>query len=247
MTAPVSNVMREFIVNWFHLHRIPVYKIATLAQCSERTVERILERYAELGVPYTLPRGCRPRTLEVDDLTYLLDLVHQHPAMFLDEIQSKLLETRYIWVSLATLSRTFRRLGYSNKQISKEAAERNELLRAMWLAEHGDLPASSMVWIDESGVDDQTFHRQFGWAPVGMGCVRSEVFARGERSTLLPALTTDGVVAFDILEGSVTKERFVRFIREELVRRICLSWRMSLRFTTGTSIEPISSEPTTTT
>ena|ERR1700720_3141167 len=35
------------------------------------------------------------------------------------------------------------------------ALERNELLRATWLAEYGDIPADYFVWLDESSIDDR--------------------------------------------------------------------------------------------
>ncbi|KZP06825.1 hypothetical protein FIBSPDRAFT_655224, partial [Athelia psychrophila] len=34
------------------------------------------------------------------------------------------------------------------------------------------------------------------------------------RYSILPILTLDGIIAHDIFEGSVTSERFVKFLRE---------------------------------
>ncbi|KAG2112370.1 uncharacterized protein F5147DRAFT_527949, partial [Suillus discolor] len=33
---------------------------------------------------------------------------------------------------------------------------------------------------------------------------------------ILPILTLDGIIAYDIIEGPVTSERFVQFLREHL-------------------------------
>ncbi|KAI0309021.1 hypothetical protein OF83DRAFT_1039735, partial [Amylostereum chailletii] len=79
-----------------------------------------------------------------------------HPALYLDELLDMLLDDRGIEISLATLSRAVRRLAISHKQISKEAQERNDLLRAAWDAKFGDIPMDYMVWVDESAVDDRT-------------------------------------------------------------------------------------------
>ena len=38
------------------------------------------------------------------------------------------------------------------------------------------------------------------------------VFIRGKRYTILPALTIDGFIAADIMEGSCNKDRFQTFI-----------------------------------
>ena len=43
------------------------------------------------------------------------------------------------------------------------------------------------------------------------------VFVRGKRYTLLPALTEQGVIAVDIMEGSCTKQRFKEFVVSQVV------------------------------
>ena len=73
------------------------------------------------------------------------------------------------------------------------------------------------MFLDESSVDNLTNQRTSGWSPIGHACVRRATFIRGQRYSVLPALTTDGIIALDIFEGSVNKDIFVRFVREELV------------------------------
>jgi hypothetical protein len=145
---------------------------------------------------------------------------YSNPALYLDELQEQLFFARNNDVSLATLSRTIRRLAMTHKCISKTAAERNELLRATWQAAYGDIPAEYFVWLDESSVDDKTNQRTRGWAELGRACVRRATFIRGQRYSVLPALTSDGIVALDIFEGSVNKERFIQFLTDELVHHI---------------------------
>jgi DDE superfamily endonuclease len=41
---------------------------------------------------------------------------------------------------------------------------------------------------------------------------------RGKRFSILPILTLDGIIAYDIIEGSVTTEHFVQFLQELVVR-----------------------------
>lgn len=49
-----------------------------------------------------------------------------------------------------------------NKAITKTAAERDKLVRAMWVAAHGHIPKENIVWLDESSVDDHTNQRRRG-------------------------------------------------------------------------------------
>ncbi|KAG1813516.1 uncharacterized protein BJ212DRAFT_1275069, partial [Suillus subaureus] len=84
-----------------------------------------------------------------------------NPSLFLDEIQEQLLEAQNVEVSIATLSRSLRRLAVTHKRTSKAATERNELLRATWLAEYRHLPKEYFVRIDKSGVDNRTNQRRY--------------------------------------------------------------------------------------
>jgi hypothetical protein len=108
-------------------------------------------------------------------------------------------------------------LALSHKSISKEARERDEFLRAAWQVEYGDIPMEAFLWLDESGVNDRTNQRTEGWSTMGRACVRRDTFIRGQRYSILPALSVDGIVALDIFEGSVNKEKFIRFIQEQIV------------------------------
>jgi hypothetical protein len=64
--------------------------------------------------------------------------------------------------------------------VSKAAAERNELLRAAWQAEYGDIPTEYFVWLDESSIDDHTNQCTNGWAMSGLACVHWATFIQGQ-------------------------------------------------------------------
>src|ERR1700685_3342521 len=72
---------------------------------------------------------------------------------------------------------------------------RDELVRAAWQAEYGDIPMEAFVWLDEASVDDHTNQRRNGWAPLGRACVQRYTFIRGQRFSVLPALSVDGIIA----------------------------------------------------
>jgi hypothetical protein len=50
-----------------------------------------------------------------------------------------------------------------------------------------------------------------------ISCVRRGAFIRGQQFSMLPALTVDGIIALDILEGSVNKDKFIEYNDKELV------------------------------
>jgi transposase len=220
MAPHLSQQMRDRIVVWFDEQDKTADEIATLAGCCVRTVYNILELHRDFGTtknPYSRRNQGRTRILNMGDMAYLMALVQAKPKVYLDELQEELAFNRNVDVSISTLSRSLRHWELTNKQVASAALERNEMLRATWEAEHGDIPAEYCVWLDEASVDDKTNQRSNGWSPLGQACVCQETFIRGQRYSVLPALTSEGIIALDIFEGSVNKERFLQFIKDQVV------------------------------
>lgn len=216
--------MRERMVVWKTEMGKSTTEIAELAGCCVRTVHNVLHFEREYGVvnnPLAQAHS-RPRSLDTGDIDYISSLIQANPVFYLDEIQDRLLQYRNVEVSLATVSRALHHLALTHKKISSEASERDELLRATWQAAYADIPAEYCVWLDESSVDNRTNQRKSGWAEVGRACVRRDLFIRGQRFSVLPAFTCDGYIALDIFEGSVNKEKFIRFLTEQVVSSVHL-------------------------
>ena len=227
--APFTTLeMCKAMVRWRFEEHMTALQISILAGCSERTVYKVLwlhRDYGQVTNPFTRSRG-QPRVLENGDVEYIHALLQANPALYLDELQEQLFSVRDKDVSLASLCRAIWRRAMTHKWISKTAAERNELLRATWQAEYGDIPAEYFVWLDENSVDDRTNQRNWGWGDLGRACVRRATFIRGQRYSILPALTADGFVALDIFKGSVNKDRFLQFLNNSLVctKVLMISW-----------------------
>jgi len=199
-------------------------EITALANCSERTVCEVLRLHHTFGVVHNLfaqPRGgCH--SLTTGDLNFISSLLVANPCLYLDELQDQLATDRDTHVSILTVSCAVRSLALSHKHVSAAAMERNELFHATWQAEYGDIPTNYFVWLDELSVDDCTNQCTHGWAALGSACVRRATFIQGQHYSILPALTSDGIVALDIFEGSVNKEKFIWFLKEDLVCTNCV-------------------------
>lgn len=222
MAPPLSKALRDRVVVWHQKNPDWTYRfLAELAGCSIGTISNIL-KYQSLYGQSTNPFGHRlgrQPFLDQPDLDFLQNLLDEEPCLYLDEIHSRLIHMRGIDVSFATIWRALLRLAITNKAVSKESAERNDLLRATWqgdMAQYDD--PSVFMFLDESAVDNRTPQRSMGWSLRGQPCTRRATFLRGTRYSILPALTIDGIVALDIFEGSVTREKFVMFLQEQIVR-----------------------------
>jgi transposase len=222
MAPPVSLELRERIIAWRYELHMPIRTIAQLANRCEKTINNVLKTFRDYDQPINpfIHSHGRRRALSRDDLNFIDSILCAEPGLYLDEIQDKLHTSRDVEISISTLSRTLGRLDMTNKRIAKEAIERDELLRATWQVEMAQYDPHQIVFIDEAGVDNHTNVRRNGWAPLGQACVRRTSFLRGQKYSILPALGLDGILALDIFEGSVNRERFIGFLRDHLV---CLS------------------------
>ncbi|KAF9229365.1 hypothetical protein BS17DRAFT_662120, partial [Gyrodon lividus] len=59
--------------------------------------------------------------------------------------------------------------------------------------------------------------RQHGWLRKGVHYCVSRCFVQGTRFSILPAITLDGIIAYDIIEGPVDSQCFVRFLEEHVM------------------------------
>ena len=74
-----------------------------------------------------------------------------------------------------------------------------------------------LMFGDEAHKDERMSDRWTGWSQQGLRCIQRKCFVWGKRFFILPILTLDGIIAHDIVEGSVTSERFVEFLQELVV------------------------------
>ena len=103
--------------------------------------------------------------------------------------------------------------------VSARALERDDLRRSAFMNLIADeVPdPRMMMFIDEAARNRRTSQRSRGWALYGKECVQRRVFVRGERYSILPILTLDGIITYDIIPGPVSSKRFIQFLRELVV------------------------------
>ncbi len=87
--------------------------------------------------------------------------------------------------------------------------EQNLELRTHWLARQLTLNPEHMICLDESGSNRRGGYRKFGWSPQGIPVLNQFSSNRGERWSILPALTINGYLPGALIcSGAVTQELF---------------------------------------
>lgn len=221
----VSRDLKDRIPALHYEQGYSVAEVCHILGVKKTMVYKGLDYFQRYDVPYnphTNPERChRPRLLTSGDLAFLLSLLRWKGTLYLDELQQLLWEKRHVWVLIPTLSRSLHRMQFTKKRVSARAIERNAELRSAYMIKIGELvdDPNMLMFTDESAKDERTLARANGWSEAGMRCVSRKFFVRGRRFSILPVLSLNGIIAHDIIEGPVSSERFLQFLRECVVRR----------------------------
>jgi hypothetical protein len=116
-------------------------------------------------------------------------------------------------------------LHFTNKDVSGHALECNKEQRAIFMNHIADIVTdpNMLMFGDEAAKDEQTSAQKQGWALWGSQCIQQKCFMCGHQLSILPILTLNRIIAYDIIEGSVTSERFLQFLRKLVVSLVsCL-------------------------
>ena len=97
------------------------------------------------------------------------------------------------------------------------AAQRCYALRGAFMAQCTMFTRDMFVWVDETGSDARDHIRRFGYALRGVTPTSHRLLARGKRVNAVAALSSTGVVALDIVTGTVSGHEFFDFLRGTLI------------------------------
>jgi transposase len=95
------------------------------------------------------------------------------------------------------------------------ASERNEEARTVWREDVATRDAQQFVFVDESGTHT-SLTRLYGWAPHDQRATGAVPRNHGKNTTLVAALTPDGLLAPWLVEGAMNTETFAWYIGEQL-------------------------------
>jgi len=176
-----------------------------------------IEEHGSVVVPSNHLQG-RPRKLDSNQTSDLMAQLLVEPDMYLDEIQTWVAISYDIGIAKSTLLELIRDVGFSYKYLHKAAAERDEDEREKfreWARE--TLVPEMIVAVDESSKDDRTLYQHWGRSPSGMPATIEAQFVRGERYSLLAAMSVNRYVSTRVVEGLVDTAEFFDFIVGEVV------------------------------
>jgi hypothetical protein len=158
--------------------------------------------------------------MDVESLC-IKNIIGRRADTYLTEIQSELYETLSITCDTSTLWRRIQKAGLSHKVLTREVAERNEEdRRHFWeYLYHHQITSRMIVNCDEMGFNLHSTNHARGYAEIGQAAYVEDAFIRGEKLTLIGAVTLDGMLAYMIIEEAATSDIMIDFVANHVVRK----------------------------
>ena len=123
-----------------------------------------------------------------------------------------------IAVSISSIWRALKRNRWSRKIVQRRAMERSEDLRAAWKGRQCTWDSNRLIFIDESGANERTGYRKFGWSYINLPAIDTISIKRSERWSILPAYSFNGFLPGTLIwQGSITSEIFNAWIKSSIL------------------------------
>ena len=90
-------------------------------------------------------------------------------------------------------------------------------MRTQWRFDTLQYKARHIVCVNESGSDERTGDRRFGYSPKGVPAVVSRWLQSRTRVSVLPAYTVDGYIAATTFKGTCNADVFQSFIIDDVL------------------------------
>jgi DDE superfamily endonuclease len=102
-------------------------------------------------------------------------------------------------------------------QAKRIAAARSPALRTFYQYQIRTFEAHQFVFIDESGTDRRIGFRKTAWSPLGIAPIQHQALSRGERWQILPAYTVDGILTYDVYQGTTDSSAYEAFLETRVL------------------------------
>lgn len=183
-------------------------RIAQGIPCDPRTVRKARARHKLFRSTKAPPNhvGRKETTARMQDA--LLEELAKRPTMYRSEMRAFLRDRFDVEVSLSSINRLLKSAGWTRKGTHRVARQRNTELRNLYLYKISKHKSYQMIFIDESGADRRTGHRDKGWAPSGVTPIQVGRFNREQRYQILAAYTQDGTEPARVYPGSTDAAMF---------------------------------------
>ena len=155
----------------------------------------------------------------VDNSTNLtiLAIVLEKPSLYLSEIIQQIYDCTGKKICPSTLCGIMHKHGITRKKIQQVAIQRSDQYRGVYMAEVSMYKTNMLVFVDETGKDARDSARRFGYALRGQTPQFHRSLNRGVRTSVIAAISSSGLIGYELHTGGVSGEEFYDFVRGTLI------------------------------
>lgn len=194
---------------------IPKGDIARVFGVSLSTVKRYARQRRTTGNVAPKPIPGRRRQLAAPHEQALRAQLQANPDATLKQHRAALHREHGVGVSISTISRAIKRLGWTRKKKVLRAVERNEMAHAAWRLLAATLDTGQLIFVDECSVNLAMTPR-YARSPKGDRAIGAVPRKRGANITLIASLSRQGIATAMYLEGAADAQTFALYVREVL-------------------------------
>lgn len=196
--------------------------IAGQMRVSQASIYRWLDLFAETGSlqPHRRQATKGWACLEPEHVGYVLECLQNFPMLYMAELVL-LVRIRYNVVYTAQqIHHAITKAGYTRKVLEYRAREQSQPLRQMYRNHIAQIPASCLVFMDETHCKPADLRRRYGYAYEGQPAffyVFNSAHGEGTPCSALCALGIDGMISISTTEELMNGEYAFRMLEEEVL------------------------------
>ena len=216
-----SNDLRWRMVWQLEVLGYKLKRVASNLCVDMSTVHRITQQFKTTGTVDKKQYTARtPIKLTKPVQFTVLHLILQKPGIYLWEIQQELAWLFGLDISAPSLCNFLKKNNFSRKKMQLVASQRNQELRSVFVSDVSAYDCKSLVFIDETGCDRRDAIRKYGYGLRGKPVKCQKLLVRGERISVIAAMTVEGVTDLKIVRGGVTGDIFNDFVEKQLLPQL---------------------------
>ena len=158
-----------------------------------------------------------PRKVNESVLFLILQVVLDHPGVYLREIQAHIEYLTGTRVSASTICKALHDQRFSRKRMQLVARQRDESLRAIYADEMSLYDPEMFVFLDETGSDRRNALRRRGYSWRGKPAISHKLLVRGEHLSSIACISMQGVLECTTVSDSVNGDTFYAFVHSKLL------------------------------
>ena len=120
-------------------------------------------------------------------------------------------------ISAASLCKFLRRSNFTRKKIQFVASQIDSELRGQFICDVSLFREEELIFIDETECDRRDAARKYGYGLRGKPVKYQKLLVRGERISVIVAMTVRGVLDLQIVRGIVNGDIFLRYYSTHLM------------------------------